>query len=336
MQVLSKRAVGSLIVALAMGAAWSQAACAGEYSLTDAEQLYRQTRKSSDRSTQLLGQRWYGLVKRQKWTDATGKFTTTARYVEHDPDEKWVKLRVERNVNGQREYKDLTVPVEKLSKACQSRVRQIAFLEPKVREAAVAAEQEAEEKENDRQNERGGEGPRSDRPDMDDGRHDQAAAEPAPPESWATSYEAFRANFTVQPQGGGYQVNWGTLVGLQMVHDALYGADGKARTPGPLQAAVLGAQLAALGEFSWEARLTEPPADDTDWADRLDLPPLPAPLSLELVLDSNSGDWQRLRPGSRVHLTGHFVAFAGQYKIVAAIRFPDRSRTRRSTRPDSR
>jgi hypothetical protein len=296
--------------------------------LTDAERLYQQTRKSSDRSTKLLGQRWYGLVQRQEWTDATGKFTTTARYLAHDPDLRWVKLRAERTTNGHRETKEVTVPYERLSKMCQSRVRQINVLEPKVREAAAAAIEEAQTRAEERERDRQGDRPASDGREEGDARSDEPAAEPPPAESWPTSYEAFRANFSVEQRDGRPQVDWGTLRTLQQVHDVLYNADGQSHVPGPLEATNLALQMASVGEFTWEAELTRPVADDDEWADRLDLPPLPEPLSLQLVLDQDSGDWQRLRVGDRVRLTGRFTAFAGQYKIVAAIRFPERTRPR--------
>jgi hypothetical protein len=251
----------------------------------------------------------------------------------------WVKLRAERTTDGHREYKDVTVPVEKLSKTCQSWVRQIAYLEPKVREAADAAVKEAQDRAEERQSEQSHDAPASDTPDRGGDHHDSrrrdrrsadsSPAEPLPPESWPSNYDAFRANFTVEPRGDQYQVNWGSLGALQQVHDAMYSADGSSQVPGPLQAAGLVAQLASVGEFTWETRLTKRGAGDRQWAERLDLPPLPAPLSLELVLDHDSGNWQRLRVGDRVRLTGRFIAFAGQYKIVAAIRFPDGARTRR-------
>lgn len=332
--VLSVRAVVVFVVAVAAAAAWSPSVSAQGAALTDAEQLYRETRKSVDRSTQRLGERWYGLVKRQDWTDATGKFTTKARYLEHDQDLKWVKLRAERKVDGQREYKDITVPIERLSKACQSRVGQIAFLESRVAEAAAAVEEEGDDDETaGRHPERMDRGPGSDEPD-ERGNPDRPA-EPATPDSWPTSYDGFRANFTARRQGNGFQVDWGTLVLLQHVHDALFDQDGKAVVPGLLQASMLAAQLAALGEFSWEAGLTKAPADDSEWADRLDLPPLPEPFALKLVLAPDGGDWRRLRVGSRVRITGNFAPFAGQYTIVGAIHVAP-SRGQRPPRSASR
>lgn len=105
---------------------------------TDAERTYREIRSSDDRRTQLMAERWYGLVRLQDWTDATGKYKTRAKYVEHDPDLAWVKLRVIQGQGANRVVKDVQVPVDRLNSAGQLRVRQIAFLQDKVREAVVA------------------------------------------------------------------------------------------------------------------------------------------------------------------------------------------------------
>ncbi len=310
-----------------MVVAWSHSASAQGSPTTDAERLYRDIRDSGDREIQPLGQRWYGLVKRQEWTDDSGKFTATARYVAHDPDLRWVTLRVERVVDGQRQYKDMNIPVERLNKACQSRVRQIAHLEPRVVEALESAGEEEEE--DDEAGDHRGDRRRG-RPERDEAdERDDEPDEPATPDSWRTSYGGFLANFTVRHRGESYQVDWGTLVPLQQVHDSLYDQDGNAVVPGPLQAVGLVAQLAAVGEFTWEAELTEVPGDGSNWAECLDLPPLPEPLSLELVLAPGGSDGQRLRRGGRVSVTGHFVAFAGRYKMVAEIHV---SRPRRSSR----
>ena len=110
---------------------------------TDAERSHRAIRDSIDAATQLLAERWIGLVRLQEWTDATGRFKTRAKYVEHDPGLAWVKLRVIQGSGAERVVKDVQVPVEKLSPLCKSRVRQIAFLSEKVA-AAVTKEQEAE------------------------------------------------------------------------------------------------------------------------------------------------------------------------------------------------
>ena len=103
-----------------------------------------------------MADRWYGVIKLQEWGDASGKFKTTAKYVEHDPNLAWVKLRVIQGVGDKRVVKDVTIPLEKLSKSCQARVRQIGVLSEKVAEA-VAEEQEDEDEDETDGGGRGGE-----------------------------------------------------------------------------------------------------------------------------------------------------------------------------------
>ena len=83
-------------------------------------------RDSDDVKTKLLAERWYGAIKQQEWTDATGKFKTSAKYVAHDPQLAWVKIRMIQGVGKKRVVKDMQIPLEKLSVACQARVKQIA------------------------------------------------------------------------------------------------------------------------------------------------------------------------------------------------------------------
>jgi len=136
------RSPSEYVWSLAVGLSLAALAVAVERT-TDADRSYRAIRDSSDAATQALAQRWYSLVRLQDWTDATGRFKTRAKYVEHDSELAWVKLRVIQGSSDQRVVKDIQVPVEKLSPICQSRVRQIAFLSEKV-SAAVAEEQAAE------------------------------------------------------------------------------------------------------------------------------------------------------------------------------------------------
>ena len=112
---------------------------------TDAERSYRQLRKSHDTQTQLLAERWYGAIKLQVWTDATGKFSTTAKYLEHDPDFAWVKLRIIQGSGDERVVREVTIPVSKLSKVCQARVRRIGVLAEKVAAAVTEEEEQGSE-----------------------------------------------------------------------------------------------------------------------------------------------------------------------------------------------
>ena len=121
----------ALVVACAHSVAFAQQVA------TDAERTYRELRSAKDARTRLLAERWNNLVRLQEWNDATGKFTVTAKYLEHDPDLAWVKLRMIKGTGANRVVKDLQIPVAKLSKTCQSRVRQISVLSDKVAAAAV-------------------------------------------------------------------------------------------------------------------------------------------------------------------------------------------------------
>ena len=69
--------------------------------------------------------------------------------------------------------------------------------------------------------------------------------------------------------------------------------------------------LVAVGEFSWEATLTQTADQDGDWTAPLGLPPLPTPFELTFVLDSerDPGQWQSLKAGDRVRFTGRFIRF---------------------------
>jgi hypothetical protein len=105
---------------------------------TSAEKSYLLLRDSKDTKTQLLAKRWYGLVQLQDWTDATGKFQSTAKYLEQDEKQGTVKLRVIKGSGKDQVVTDRTISVDKLNKECQARVKQIAFLAEKVDEAEKA------------------------------------------------------------------------------------------------------------------------------------------------------------------------------------------------------
>jgi hypothetical protein len=110
----------------------------------DADEASRPTtyfdlRRSNDRTARLTAERYFTLVRLQEWSDVTGKSTVMAKYVEHDPELQWVKLEAVRVRDGKRQVGEVTVPVEKLSKTCQSRVKQIDILQKKLDELLAAA-----------------------------------------------------------------------------------------------------------------------------------------------------------------------------------------------------
>ena len=110
---------------------------------TDVEKSYLAARNSKDPKTQLLADRWYKLVQLREWSDASGKFQVNAKYLEQDEKQGTVKLRVVKGTGKEQVVSDKTIAVDKLSKECQSRVKQIAFLTEKVDEAGKAEAEKA-------------------------------------------------------------------------------------------------------------------------------------------------------------------------------------------------
>jgi hypothetical protein len=137
--------------------AWIGSCAFAQELTTDAERDWRAIRSSDDTRTKIMAERWYNAVKQQEWCNASGKFKTSAKYVEHDPNLEWVKLRVIRGTGKERVVKDVQIPLDKLSKACQSRVRTISVLAPKVAEAIEEEANKEAEDENDPAGSRGGE-----------------------------------------------------------------------------------------------------------------------------------------------------------------------------------
>ncbi len=136
---------------------------------TDAERSWRDLRNSEDVKTKLMAERWYSAIRQQDWGDASGKFKTSAKYVEHDPQLAWVKLRVIQGAGDKRVVKDVQIPLEKLNKVCQARVRQIAKLSEKV---TAALEEEKNKESEDKTVGAGGEmidGSHGGRGEFDDG-----------------------------------------------------------------------------------------------------------------------------------------------------------------------
>src|SRR3990172_9326124 len=101
------------------------------------EPTYFDLRRSKDRLTQQLAERYFNLVKLQEWSSDKGT-KISAKYVSHDPALKWVKLAAVRGSGKDRVTKELAVDLTKLSKTCQSRVKQIATLQTKLHELAAA------------------------------------------------------------------------------------------------------------------------------------------------------------------------------------------------------
>ena len=134
-----------LALALAVsGTAHAQEEPASGEPTAEKEKTYFDLRRSKNRTSSLIAERYFALVRLQEWSDATGKAKVTAKYLEHDPDMEWVKLQMVRGRGADRVVQEKTVPIAKLSKTCQSRVRQIAMLQKKLDELLVAESDDAD------------------------------------------------------------------------------------------------------------------------------------------------------------------------------------------------
>jgi hypothetical protein len=89
------------------------------------EKLYWDLTKTKDRAIKSAAERYVKMVRLQEWSDASGKFKTVARYVKHDPNLTTVTIEIVRGRGAEQTKEQKTVPVDKLSATCQSRVRQI-------------------------------------------------------------------------------------------------------------------------------------------------------------------------------------------------------------------
>jgi hypothetical protein len=104
---------------------------------TAPEQLAAQLTKSEEPANKRLGERWQALVRQRQWSDRSGKHKVFARYVDHDPDLKWVKLLIVVKTKDQTSYKEGQIDLAKLGKSEQSLVKQISLLRKKVEETAA-------------------------------------------------------------------------------------------------------------------------------------------------------------------------------------------------------
>src|SRR4051812_18345645 len=89
------------------------------------DKFYFDLSKSPDRGIKSMADRYISMVKVQEWSDLSGNFKTVARYVKHEPNLSTVTIEIVKGRGAERTTEQKTVPVDKLSKTCQSRVRQI-------------------------------------------------------------------------------------------------------------------------------------------------------------------------------------------------------------------
>jgi hypothetical protein len=359
------------------------------------ESTYFDLRRSKDRLTQQLAERYFNLVKMQEWSSDKGT-KIKAKYVAHSPDLKSVTLSMAKSSGGERV--DREVPVARLSKTSQSRVKQIDIIQKKLDERiAAGAEGESDSAGADPADdpgapmldERGAEPaprrpPTPPRRAVRPGREEQPVQPPAAPanpppaappaeedggadplgfgelpenpvpagppsigvpfaatasppgaaapnrikpndkSAWRTDYEAFRKILTSNASREAPQADLAAIKELKAAADTLkkWEATGSV---GDEARREIDKKFEAVGEFAWEATLTDADVSSGNWTERLNLPPLPAPLSIGFMLDPEreQGNWQRFQAGDRVRFVGRFIDVENENDIVAAIRFPD-------------
>jgi hypothetical protein len=106
---------------------------------TEAEKLYTKLSASEQSADKSLARRWQSLVRQRQWSDKTGKHKVFAKYVDHDPDLKWVKLLIVVKTKDKQSTREAQIELAKLGKSEQTLVKQISLLKKKVEEAAAAA-----------------------------------------------------------------------------------------------------------------------------------------------------------------------------------------------------
>ncbi len=102
------------------------------------DKFYFDLSHSQDRAIKSMAERYISMVKTQEWSDLSGNFKTIAWYVKHTPDLSTVTIEIVKGRGAERKTEQKTVPVDKLSKTCQSRVRQIDAMQKTLKERAAA------------------------------------------------------------------------------------------------------------------------------------------------------------------------------------------------------
>jgi hypothetical protein len=103
------------------------------------DKFYFDLLKSENSTTRATAERYINLAKVQEWSDLSGKFKAVAHYVKHEPNLSTVTIAVMKGSGADRTADEKTVPVDKLSKTCQVRVKQIDLLQKKLKEMSAKA-----------------------------------------------------------------------------------------------------------------------------------------------------------------------------------------------------
>jgi hypothetical protein len=140
---------------------------------------------------------------------------------------------------------------------------------------------------------------------------------------WKTNYLAFLANFTATPvEGGQPTIDWGELGELRGMHDQLVSdlESGAGNQYG--QSTAEGRQN--LGEVRWSAPFLGmgDPLDTGEQEVRFDLPPLPGPLKLRFLVDTQVDKWTALEKNQNVEFIGRFDVKKPQ-EIIVYVRLPE-------------
>ena len=132
----------TLIGSLNCSTAWAQELQNGDPNATPppgVDKFYWELSRSRDGATRTLAERYLNSTKMQEWSDLSGKFKTYARYIKHDPNLTTVTIEISKGRGGDKTTDQKTIPVDKLSKTCQSRVRQIDAMQKRLKELAATS-----------------------------------------------------------------------------------------------------------------------------------------------------------------------------------------------------
>ncbi len=299
----------------------------------DPAKKYLDLKKSKNRATKTLADRYDDLMGVQEWVDIKGEHKTKAKYVAHDPELKWVKLSVTTGSGDKQVVKESTIQLSMLNKASQAKVVQIDKLRKKLDELAAEEKTDAAgapEMAREGEYGRGERGERAGRAATTDGESRASVTETASssdaqvdPTQWATSYDAFRANFKFESNESGAKVlGWGQLHDLKAASEAASTKPNRpardaeaAPAPNPAEA------LARVGEVHWEGplvRATKAKSAGGDNEVEFRLAALPRPMKLRFLLDPQESfdDWSKLTSSEEVRFVGRFESVRPRVMVL--------------------
>jgi hypothetical protein len=324
----------SLIVAV-LCCAFIEGICTSALSAepTAAEGLVGQLLAKNTPEAVRLAKQWQSLVRQRQWVDAAGKHKTFARYLDHDREMKWVKLRVAVKVDTVESYKDVKVDLTKLDKKGQLLVKQIAQVRKSVEEAlgkssTVPPTTPAE----------------AAIPTQDVFPQKPSAETKTQNKSpWRTDFAEFRKNLSATKSPDGKWIShWGQLSEVQAVWEFIKKANeeyeqstanGDRSKAGAKRFAVTSEAINRLGEVTWEMTLKGPVIPNTGIKHDLALPE-PFKIDLFFMARDAPAETPQFQAGDRVRFVGRFMLledFKGGPTFTLFIRSFESTRT--STQP---